>query len=350
MASPLGRSGWAGCCIFTTPTYRMKSKTSFWQRIGLHDFFLKKETEQATATTPGLTPNAVYNYIIEKFKESIGELSFADRIVFYHEYIICLNPEDYRLFMENKKGIFGIIVHESLKQLYGLLKEYRSLGKTVEPSASRWVFRFVSAPDYARGDISFIGKLLPDSTTTNTKEENLRVTYIPRQTGIAQTFDINPDILKGFHFYSEGYYEVPYRDDLVYDERQVKTVPGAAATPAAQRNAIARFETIIPDKEYAGKRLEYFMQADEIVVSGKEETNDLANFFCIPSDWVNTPHLRIKINRDDNKLYLASFGEKTVLNEKEVQRSEETSPQWTELPFNSRILLNGIVGVNVFKS
>ncbi|HUC82410.1 MAG TPA: hypothetical protein VMR70_16005 [Flavisolibacter sp.] len=327
----------------------MKSKQSFWQRIGLHDFFLKKESEQVNYTPPSLTPDDVYKYIIDKFKESVRELSFANRIVFFHEYIICLNPDDYKLFMENRKGIFGIVVHESLKQIYGLLKEYRSLGKTVEPSSSRWIFRFVSAPDYARGDISFIGKLLPDNPAQNTKEENLRVTYIPRQTGIAQTFDINPDILKDFHFYSDGYYEIPYREDLVFDERQITTTPGAAVTTTGSRNAFARFETIVPDKEFAGKKIEYLMTAEEIVVSGKEETAEGAQYFKIPSDWVNAPHLRIRLNKDDNKIYLASFGEKTVVNEKEVQRSEVASPQWTELPFNSRILLNGIVGVNIFK-
>ena len=135
----------------------------------------------------------------------------------------------------------------------------------------------------------------------------------------------------------------------MFDERQIKNTPGAAAPSATPANAIARFETIIPDKEYAGKRIEYIMQADEIVVSGKEEQNDLANFFRIPSDWVNSPHLRIRLNRDDNKMYLASFGEKTVVNEREIERSDEAAPQWTELPFNSRILLNGIVGVNIFK-
>jgi hypothetical protein len=327
----------------------MKSKQSFWQRIGLHDFFLKKESDPVDYTPPSLTPDDVYKYIIDKFKESVRDLSFADRVVFFHEYIICLNPEDYRLFMENRKGIFGIIVHESLKKIYGLLKEYRSLGKTVEPSSSRWIFRFVSAPDYARGDISFIGKLLPDNTTSSAKEENLRVTYIPRQTGIAQTFDINPDILKDFHFYSDGYYEIPYREDLVFDEKEITNTPGAAAT-TTNRNAVARFETIVPDKEYAGKKIEYIMQADEIIVSGKDETNEGTNYFKIPSDWVNSPHLRIRLNKDDNKIYLASFGEKTVVNEREVQRSEESAPQWSELPFNSRILLNGIVGVNIFKS
>ena len=281
-----------------------------------------------------------------------GSYPFAGRVVFYHEYIICFNPDDYTAFMDNKKGIFGLIVHESVKKFYELLKEYRALGKTVEPSANKWVFRFVAAPDYPQGDLSFIGKLLPDSARQEQKEENLRVTYIPRQTGIAQTFDINPDILKDFHFYSDGYFEVPFRDDFKYDEGQVKSTPGTA-TPSAKnvvnRNAIARLETIIPDKEFAGKKIEYFMEADEIVVSGKEETNDVANFFKIPSDWVNTPHLRIRYNRDENKLYLASFGEKTVVNEKEMPRSEEAAPQWTELPFNSRILLNGIVGVNIFK-
>lgn len=319
----------------------MKSKQSFWQRIGLHDFFLKKEADRVTSTVPLLTPNNVYHYIIEKFRESISELSFADRVVFYHEYIICLSPGDYRLFMENKKGIFGLIVHESLKKFYALLKEYRALGKTVEPSASRWIFRFVSNPEYASGDLSFIGKLLPDTAPNTQTAENLRVTFIPRQTGIAQTFDINPDILKGFHFYSEGYYEVPYREDLVYDERQVKN-PGAV-------NALARFETILPDKEFAGKKMEYFMRDEEIIVSGKEESHEGSQYFKIPSDWVNTPHLKIRFNKDERKFYLASFGEKTLLNEREVMHSGEEAPQWIELPFNSRILLNGIVGVNIFK-
>lgn len=327
----------------------MKSKQSFWQRIGLHDFFLKKEAERTDTAPPSLTPNDVYHYIIEKFRESVKDLSFADRVVFYHEYIICLNPDDYRLFMENKKGIFGIIVHESLKKIYGLLKEYRALGKTVEPSASRWIFRFVSHPEYASGDISFIGKLLPDSAPNTQTAENLRVTFIPRQTGIAQTFDINPDILKGFHFYSEGYYEVPYREDLVLDERQIRTTPGAASPSGSATGALARFETIVPDKEYAGKKIEYFMQEEVITVSGKEETAEGNEYFKIPSDWVNTPHLKIRFDKEANKFFLVSFGEKTVLNEKEVARSYEDSPEWTELPFNSRILLNGIVGVNIFK-
>lgn len=327
----------------------MKSKQSFWQRIGLHDFFLKKEAERVETTPPSLTPNDVYHYIIEKFKESVQELSFADRVVFYHEYIICLNPDDYRLFMENKKGIFGIIVHESLKKIYGLLKEYRALGKTVEPSASRWIFRFVSHPEYASGDISFIGKLLPDSAPNTQTAENLRVTFIPRQTGIAQTFDINPDILKGFHFYSEGYYEVPYREDLVLDERQIRNTAGGTAGAAAPGGALARFETIVPDKEFAGKKIEYYMQDPEITVSGKDETEEGSHVFKIPSDWVNSPHLKIRFNKEENKFLLTSFGEKTVLNEKEVVRSREDAPEWTELPFNSRILLNGIVGVNIFK-
>jgi hypothetical protein len=64
---------------------------------------------------------------------------------------------------------------------------------------------------------------------------------------------------------------------------------------------------------------------------------------------VNTPHLSIRYNQPDNKFYLASFGEKTIVNEKDVPRSEVTAPEWVELPFNSRILLNGIIGINIFK-
>jgi hypothetical protein len=315
----------------------MKPKTNFWQRIGLQDWFLKKENT-VTKSAPVITPDNVYRYILQKFNESIGQLSFADRVVFFHEYIICFNAEDYRDFMDNKKGIFGIIVHESVKQFYTALKTLRAGNKNVEPSSSKWVFRFVSHPDYERGDLGFIGKLLPGSMQ---KEENLRVTYIPRQTGIAQTFDINPDILKGFTFYSEGYYEVPYVEKLEHDERKVSTTP---------QSGTARLETILPDKAFSGRKLEYFMKDEEIIVSGKEETRTASNIFKVPSEWVNTPHLRIRFNKDDAKFYLSSFGEKTIVNEKEVKRSDVENPAWTELPLNSRIVLNGIVGINIFKS
>jgi hypothetical protein len=280
----------------------------------------------------------VYKYLFEKFNDSVAELSFANRIVFYHEYIIGFNTEDYRDFMDNKKGIFGLIVQESVKRFYDILKTHRANGKTVEPSSSKWVFRFVSHPDYGRGDKSFIGKLLPGNYQ---KEENLRITFIPRQTGIAQTADISPDILKGFTFYSEGYYEVPYESNLVYDEVKAGNFNGSL---------LARFEAIVPEKEFSGRKIEFLMKDEEILVSGKDETKEAPHMFRIPSEWVNSPHLRIRYNKNDSKLYVASFGEKTLVNEKELRNTDEHNPSWTELPYNSKLVLNGIVGINVFKS
>lgn len=312
----------------------MKAKTSFWQRIGLHDWFLKSHA--TAAAPPAVTPDDVYKYIIQQFQQSVQQLSFASRIVFFHEYIIALNGDDYREFMEDKKGLFGLIVQESVRQFYEILNGYRAAGKTVMPSAGKWVFRFVSHPDYARGDKGFIGKLLPGASD---KGENLRVTFIPRQTGIAQTFDINPEILKGFNFYSEGYYEVPYGETLQYGENAVSAATG-----------FARFETILPDKSFQGRKLEYTMKDEEIIVSGSEETREASHIFRVPSEWVNTPHLRIKYSRSENKFQVASFGEKTILNEKTVARSDASNPVWTELPLNSKLMLNGIVGINIFKA
>jgi hypothetical protein len=181
---------------------------------------------------------------------------------------------------------------------------------------------------------------MPDSHQE--QEENLRVTFIPRQTGIAQTVDINSDILQGFTFYSEGYYEVPYKEELEYDEKSFSE---------SVKSGIARFEAILPDKEFTGRKLEYLMKDPQIVVSGKDEEREASNIFRVPSDWVNTPHLKVKYNKDQEKFYLASFGEKTLVNEKDVDPSEdEDSPSWVELPINSRIVLNGIVSINIFKS
>jgi hypothetical protein len=318
----------------------MESKPNFWQRIGIQDWFLTNENTEKLNLAPALTPDTIYQYIVEKFRNSISDLSFAERVVFYHEFIISFNADDYKEFNENKQGIIGLIIQECVKKFYEILKEYRVAGKTVEPSGSKWVFRVVSHPDYARGDKGFIGKLLPDSNAGQ-KEENLRVTFIPRQTGIAQTFDVNQDVLKGFIYYSDGYFEIPYVDALEFEEK------GESKKNEA---LIARLETIVPDQKYAGKKVEYLMKQDNIFVSGSEETRDDSHIFIIPSDWVNVPHLQIRYDKTDSKFYLASFGEITTLNEVPVTRSDENNPVWVELPVNSRMLLNGIIGLNLFNA
>ena len=316
----------------------MSSNTSFWQRMGLHDWFLKKEAIATVKEVSVLTPDDVFKYLVEKFEESIAQLSFGNRIVFYHEYIICFNPEDYNEFMNNKKGIFGLIIHESVKKMYGILNEYRKSGRTVEPASNKWVFRFVSHPEYARGDKSYIGKLLPGSSQP--KEENLRVTFIPRQTGIAETLDVNPEIMEGFTYYSEGYYEVLYKDNLQLSDGAISN---------SDQSILARLETVIPDKEYVGKKIEYEMKEELITITGKDDTAEGVDIFRIPSEWVSSPHLKIRLNKSDGKFYLASFGEKTMLNEHEVRPSDFNQPSWVDLPVNSKIVLNGIVGINIFK-
>ncbi len=317
----------------------MSTKPSFWQRMGLHEWFLKGENRESVNEVKHLTPNMVFKYIVDKFDESIQQMSFGQRVVFYHEYIISFSAVDYNEFMQDKKGIFGIIIQESLKQFYSNLKHYRLQGKTVEPAANKWVFRFASHPDYKKGDIGFIGKLMPGNTVQ--KDQNFRVTFIPRQTGIAQTLDINQAILKDFTFYSEGYYEVPYQEDLLFDADKVSS---------SQVKSYGRFETTLPDREYAGKKLEYFMKDEDITISGIEEESTASNIFRVPSEWVSTPHLRIRYDKKDDKFSLASFGEKTIVNENAIARSDIQNPAWIDLPVNSRIVLNGIVGINLFKS
>ncbi len=313
----------------------MNSSPTFWKKIGVQDWFLKKET--IFTETSSMTPDVVYKYIVEKFQSSITELSFADRTIFYHEYIICFSPPDYNKFMDNNKGIFALIIKESVKSFYDILQQHKKRGKKITASANKWVFRFVSHPDYEKGDKSFIGKLLPGNV--HQKEENLRVTFIPRQTGIAQTFDISDELLQDFTFYSDGYYELPFDRNLVLDDS------GAVVAPAC----FARLETTIPDKQYAGKKMEYLMKHEEILVSGSDEAADAPAIFRVPSEWVSTPHLLIRYDKNADKFFLAAFGEKTLLNEHEVKPSSRTEPQWTELPLNSRIVLNGIVCINIFK-
>lgn len=313
------------------------TKPTFWERTGVQSWFLKKETSY-TETIP-MTPDLVYRYIIEKFENSIAELSFADRIIFYHEYIICFSPPDYNKFMDNNRGIFSLIIKESVKAFYRILQEYRQKGKKVTASSNKWVFRFISHPDYEKGDKSFIGKLLAGNTYTYKGEENLRVTFIPRQTGIAQTFDITEEILKDFTYYSDGYYEIPWNESLV---------PGEA-NEISQQKYFARMEATLPEKEYAGKKIEYLIKDENFLVCGIDEKPNRPGAFCIPSDWVSTPHLSVRYDRTADKFYIASFGEKTLMNENEVTKSYPDSPAWTVLPMNSRIVLNGIVSINIFK-
>jgi hypothetical protein len=49
----------------------------------------------------------------------------------------------------------------------------------VAPSASKWVFRFASHPEYYGGDKSVIGKLMPGAAIQQ-KKENVRITFYSR--------------------------------------------------------------------------------------------------------------------------------------------------------------------------
>jgi hypothetical protein len=317
----------------------MSEKPSFWQRLGLHDWFVNKPEQAAPQDRNALTPDTIYTYILKQFEQSVHELSFANRVVFFHEYIVVFNPEDYAAFQQHRKGLLGMIAQECVQEFTRILREAAAGGRTVVPAATKWVFRFVSHPGYEPGDLGFIGKLLPEASGKE-QTSNLRVTYIPRQTGMAETSDLSPDTLAAFTYYSEGYYELPFR---------LAEAGGNFSAPAAG-GAIARMEAVVPDREYAGKKIEFYMRADEIHITGSADNREEAAVFRVPSEWVDTPHLRIRYARTEDRFYLSAFGEKTLVNEKEVARSNPQQPAWTELPLNSRIMLNGIVGVNFYKA
>ncbi|TCZ73367.1 hypothetical protein [Flaviaesturariibacter aridisoli] len=319
----------------------MSEKPNFWQRLGLHDWFVNKPESAPTGDRAALTPDTIYAYILQQFEASVRALSFASRVVFYHEYIVVFHPADYADFQEHRKGLLGMIAQECVAEFTRRLQEAARSGRTVVPAANKWVFRFVSHPGYAPGDLGFIGKLLPEGSG-RAPEGNLRVTYIPRQTGQAETSEMSIDTLSAFTYYSEGYYELPFR---------LEPSPGGSAAAATTAGGgLARLEAVVPDKAYAGKKIEFRMTGDELTVSGPADNREGVDVFRVPSEWVDTPHLRIRYARGEDRFYLSAFGEKTMLNEKEVARSGPQQPDWTELPLNSRIVLNGIVGLNFYKS
>ena len=105
----------------------------------------------------------------------------------------------------------------------------------------------------------------------------------------------------------------------------------------------------MPEKEYAGKKVEYLIKDEALTVAGIDEKPGLAGVFRVPSEWVSSPHLSIRYDKSTDKFFLASFGERTIVNENEVKNSYQDAPFWTDLPMNSKIVLNGIVSINIFK-
>ena len=56
--------------------------------------------------------------------------------------------------------------HKEFSSLMRWQEQHKQQGKKITASANKWVFRFVSHPDYDKGDKSFIGKLLPEMLQT----------------------------------------------------------------------------------------------------------------------------------------------------------------------------------------
>ena len=102
-------------------------------------------------------------------------------------------------------------------------------------------------------------------------------------------------------------------------------------------------------KSMWAKRLNTSLRMKLFLISGSDEKPNQPGIFRVPSDWVSSPHLSVRYDKTGDKFYIASFGEKTLVNENEVAKSYPDSPAWTLLPMNSRIVLNGIVSINIFK-
>ncbi|QJW90330.1 FHA domain-containing protein [Spirosoma taeanense] len=315
----------------------------------LSNLLVPKERTKQPET---VTNERILKELIACFETSLERESFGTSLLFNAHYIIILHPDTYK----ERLAALPVIVNEAVKAFTERLKERKRPEDEVPPVSTHWYFKFGPGTEFAGrtigpGDIDVIGSLSGagfDSprASENASLGNVKATRKVKNTNLYDKMDLSVGAFQHIDFREAGAFAIKMDTRLLNAEKPQSAAPaaptGTIAHKTAHPSALARIDCYLADKD---KEETYWMQDREVVVARMEADNQaFSNYLRLDSPYVSNPHARIRYNEAAQRFEIASFSRnETRVNEQVMTRSEPASPQWTELPRQAQILLNGIV-------
>lgn len=311
----------------------------------IKDLLLGKESRKSPSNV--LTRQELINKIYKHFVTQMEDETTDVGLLFHTSFYIYLNENDYTL----REQSFAYTVQDVMKKIDKKVHSMRKQYPAYHPHSKYWQFQFVPFKD---GDIvsNPIGETVkkidpkdvvifsfihPDSLYQSEKESGRVVATIHVKDSVAiNKWAINREALRGIDVTGKDRFRVPFKDDV--SPREMPVSVAESSKPETNAKAILTVEqcSFIKDGQRSKR---YYMVSDYLQISGCYDVENRGGMDVakLDSDEVLNPHLTIKMDSQNRTFSLSAIGD-VMLNEVRVPQD---ASNWTTLPNNSTLLLNG---------
>lgn len=350
----------------------------------IKDGLLGAEVTGGSGQQGVITAQELVDQVFEHFKMRMGDSSTDMSLLFPTSFIIYLNPEDYAARRQEFPMRATDIKKKCLKEVRKQISD-NSEWQDYIPHSKYWKIQFVEFKqdcvissdtethfEVEKGHVMIVSDLyandLGDSIADGASSGGRVVTTVHNVKGTTslQNLAINTEAFKDVTILGQNMFRLEFlRSDLadVNTKSQTATAPTATAetepvnkpfqkqTPSNQGNnakisgELQIFEAYF--KVNGQKTDKYVMATDHLQITGPNATSSSGGveILKIDDDSIMNPHLNIRYDAPNKRFLISAVGD-TKLNDRILERNPDN---WSELPHNSNILLNGDIQINFIK-
>ncbi len=332
-----------------------------------------------------ITAQELVDQAFEHFKMRLQDSSTDMSLLFPTSMIIYLNPEDYNARKQEFPARANDIKKKCMKEVRSQISG-NSEWQDYIPHSKYWKIQFVEfKPECvinSDGDAHFsvekghvmivsdlyandLGESIGDSASSGGRI--VTTVHNIKGTTSLQNLAINPDAFKDVTIVGQNCFRIEFLRADIYDTANNKhSAPVHSSTPPASKTSA---ETVVnrstpskqsntPQKHVTAelqvwdsyflvngqKTDKYVITSERLQITGPSATTstDGAELLKIDNDSIMNPHLNIRYDAPNKRFLISAVGD-TKLNQKILERNPDN---WSEMPNNSTILLNGDIQLN----
>ena len=334
-----------------------------------------------------ITAQELVDQAFEHFKMRLQDSSTDMSLLFPTSFVIYLNPEDYAIRKQEFPRRAPDIKKKCLIEVRKRISDNPEWHDYI-PHSKYWKIQFVEfKPECVintsdgnaqfsveKGHVMIVSDLyandLGESIGDSASSGGRVVTTVHNMRGTTslQNLAINPDAFKDVTRLGENSFRLEFlRSDLTDNNKSPKQTSSVnSPTPPANKTVVDKVinngntskQSNPPQKHVTAelqvwdsyflvngqKTDKYVITSERLQITGPSATTstDGAELLKIDNDSIMNPHLNIRYDAPNKRFLISAVGD-TKLNQKILERNPDN---WSEMPNNSTILLNGDIQLN----
>lgn len=303
-----------------------------------------------------LSNKALLEQMVAHFTSQLQERSVNKRMLYPMMFYIFVHPEDW----EKRKDDLQFIITEIIDEFYNVIDQYRSKHPNYTSPATEWYFQFSELTDdnvvtdggeqivlHQRGKVYIMSRLLAPNIYGNseTQEQDVKFSLSTNKNSkYDTTVNINMAAIAKIDKHGDGV--ITRKFDMSLNGKVAKDKYPVILPGDSNQQISPTPQPPTPGRNYPelswqiGALITRFtLRSDYVILSNINDPMSGPNVKKIDNPSVENRHLVIKYDSDKKRYLVAAFAP-TILNQKSMTVSTESSPTFYPLSNKSRLILN----------